>query len=125
MEGFRVNIEDDALVDALRETAASHGRSVEDEIAAIVRDHPSIKANAERARAGRDGNWVEELIRLGRGLDLHVPQSTTFVRYAPAYPEGMEPLPGETLVDHLTRVSRPGFELELERDRSPHEGPDL
>ena len=40
--------------------------------------------------------------------------SRTNLRHPPGYPPGMEPLPGESFVDHITRISRPGFDLEPE-----------
>ncbi len=43
----------------------------------------------------------------------------------PKYPPGMEPLPGEGMGTWLHRISRPGFEFEIERDRTPHEGFEL
>lgn len=117
----RVSIEiDRAVAEALQAEADARGRTVEAELAALVERiyaRPIAEAGGE--------NWVDELIRLADGADLRIPRSRTFTRHAPQYPEGMEPLPGESFVDHITRISRPGFELAIERDRTPHEGPDL
>lgn len=122
MERISVEIERRDVADALHASAEAAGRSVEAELAALV-EHTYAPTTSDAA--SKDGNWVEELVTLANGADLRIPQSRTFVRYAPAYPEGMEPLPGEPFVDHIIRISRPGFDLEIERDRTPNEGPDL
>lgn len=80
MERFTIEVRDEAAAQALRDSAAAHGRSVEDEISAIVS------------------------------------ASATGTRTPPAYPAGYEPLPGESFVDHIIRVSRPGFDLEIDDD---------
>lgn len=122
MDHYRINIRDNSVNEALRDAASEHGRSVEEELAALV--EKTYVATPKKSKKG-NGDWVNELIKLGRGLDLQIPESRSFVRYAPAYPKGMEPRDGETFVDHISRISRPGIDLEIERDRTPHEGPEL
>jgi antitoxin FitA len=59
-----------------------------------------------RRRAAANGRSVEGEVRhiLSRELDRDDPRN---------YPVGMAPRPGESFVDHLIRISRPGFDLEL------------
>lgn len=118
VERVSFEIDRDDVAAALHEQARANGRTVEAEIAALVERTYAPKT---RPTTG-DANWVEELIRMADGADLSIPQSRAFIRYAPDYPAGMEPLPGETFVDHITRISRPGIELDVERDRAPHDG---
>ena len=69
-----------------------------------------------RQRAARHGRSVEGEVRhiLKTELDRDDPRN---------YPAGTAPRPGESFVDHLIRITRPGFDLELpERtidDRQP------
>lgn len=121
MERVSFEIDRDDVAAALHEEARANGRTVEAEIAALV--ERTYAPKSPRTKSGE--NWVEELIRLADGADLQIPQSGAFARYAPDYPAGMEPLPGETFVDHITRISRPGVVLDAERDRTPHDGPSL
>ena len=46
--------------------------------------------------------------------DVYGPSSRGALKRPPGYPPGMEPLPGENFVDHIVRISRPGFDLEIE-----------
>ena len=95
MERFEVNIGDRETVAALRHEAETHGRSIAEEIKAVVAESPRIM----RAKRGE-----------------------------PKYPPGCEPLPGESFVDHIVRISRPGFDIDeadFERDRTPHHGFEL
>ena len=69
-----------------------------------------------RRRAVENGRSVEGEVR-------HI-LSTTLDRDDPRnYPIGTAPRPGESFVDHLIRISRPGFDLELpertSEDREP------
>ena len=59
-----------------------------------------------RKRAAANGRSVEGEVRhiLSRELDRDDPRN---------YPVGTAPRPGENFVDHLIRISRPGFDLEL------------
>ena len=69
-----------------------------------------------RRRAAENGRSVEGEVRhiLSRTLERDDPRN---------YPIGTAPRPGENFVDHIIRISRPGFDLELpERvieDREP------
>lgn len=117
-----------------RTIAAAHGRSMEEHLRQLVieaglgnsedpgrvREKPASYRSEPREK-GED--WVSELMRLADGVELPVPQWRGSERIPPPYPEGMEPLPGESFVDHITRISRPGIELESERDRTPHREP--
>ena len=120
MERISFEIERQDVAETLRGTAEARGRSVEAELAALVE---RIYAPAPRKAKADAENWIEELAKIADGADLRIPESRSFIRYAPDYPEGMEPLPGESFVDHITRVSRPGIDLEDERDRTPQQGP--
>lgn len=71
--------------------AAAHGRSMEEHLRQLV-----IAAGEEPYRSS---SRLAEPRRAFR----HEP---------PAYPAGTEPLPGESFVEHITRISRPGFDLE-------------
>lgn len=122
MERVSFDIERQDVSDALHAQAHAAGRTVEAELAALVEQTYATKPDNKEQSSE---NWVEELIRIGGGVDLRIPRSRAFVRYAPDYPAGMEPLPDETFVDHITRISRPGVELEIERDRTAHEGFEL
>jgi len=76
LDYFRIGIEDEAAIEALRDAAHSNGRSVEEEIATIVLDSAPVKARAIRKSdpdAVPGENWVDELIRLGRGLNIEFP----------------------------------------------------
>ena len=125
------NLPDDAK-HRFRQVAAAHGRSMEEHLRQLVINAEASPMTAENWHvterqapfepAVRNSNWVEELIALAGGVGLHIPESRSFVRHAPSYPEGMEPLPGETLIDHVSRISRPGIDLEFDRDRTPHPG---
>ena len=59
-----------------------------------------------RRRAAENGRSVEGEVRhiLSRTLERDNPRN---------YPAGMGPRPGESFVDHIVRISRPGFDLEL------------
>lgn len=59
-----------------------------------------------RRRAAGNGRSVEGEVRhiLSRTLEREDPRN---------YPIGTAPRPGESFVDHLIRISRPGFDLEL------------
>ena len=59
-----------------------------------------------RKRAAEHGRSVEGEVRqiLARELERDDPKN---------YPVGTAPRPGESFVDHLIRISRPGFDLEL------------
>ena len=126
------NIPEDAKT-RFRTIAAAHGRSMEEHLRALIVDAGyamPTKSTVEevsrpyRAQPRESGsNWVAELIGLANGADLRIPEWRGSERIAPDYPVGMEPLPGETFVDHITRISRPGFDLEIERDRTPHREP--
>lgn len=69
-----------------------------------------------RKRAARHGRSVESEVRhiLTTELDRDDPKN---------YPVGTAPRPGESFVDHLIRITRPGVDFELpERqtdDRAP------
>ena len=123
MERVSFEIERQDVADALHAEAEAHGRSIEAELAALVEQ--TYTRTKRKATSFYDGNWVEDLIRLADGADLRLPEWRGSERVAPDYPAGMEPLPGESFVDHITRISRPGIELDVERDRTPHEEPRL
>ena len=117
-----------------RQVAAAHGRSMEEHLRQLVigaadqRDEPVStvreKPTAYRSEPREKGeDWVSELMRISKGVEFHLPQWRGNERIAPPYPEGMGPLPGESFVDHITRISRPGIELEPESDRTPHREP--
>lgn len=59
-----------------------------------------------RRRAAENGRSVEGEVRhiLTTELDRDDPRS---------YPVGTAPRPGESFVNHLIRITRPGFDLEL------------
>jgi plasmid stability protein len=59
-----------------------------------------------RKRAAENGRSVEGEVRhiLSRELARDDPRN---------YPVGTAPRPGESFVDHIVRISRPGFDLEL------------
>jgi plasmid stability protein len=126
------NIPDAAKL-RFRQIAAAHGRSMEEHLRQLIIDAavdtPSISVVQEAPQPFRtatktgSGNWVKNLMELAQGTELRVPEWRGSERLAPDYPVGMEPLPGEAFVDHITRISRPGFELETERDRTPHREP--
>jgi plasmid stability protein len=128
------NIPEDAKL-RFRQIAAAHGRSMEEHLRQLVIDAGDISAPQEpivreqrvayRAEPQASENWVSELIRLANGADLRIPESRSFVRYAPDYPDGMAPEPDENFIAHISRISRPGIDLDAERDRTPHEGPEF
>lgn len=67
---------------------------------------------ALHAQAEAHGRSVEaELAALVE--ETYGPPPRDALRRAPGYPAGMEPLPGESIVDHITRVSRPGFDFDI------------
>lgn len=117
-----------------RQVAAAHGRSMEEHLRQLVINadfadaggSPSGFAEARQTfQHDPNYNWVEELIRIANGANLRIPESRSFVRYAPDYPEGLEPQSGESLIQHISRISRPGIDLDADRDRTPHDGPEL
>ena len=59
-----------------------------------------------RRRAAENGRSVEGEVRhiLSRTLERDDPRN---------YPIGTAPRPGESFVDHIIRISRPGFDLEI------------
>lgn len=127
------NIPDDAKA-RFRTIAAAHGRSMEEHLRQLVIDadvagisHSTslreVPTTYRAAPRDRPADWITELMRLANGAELPVPQWRGSERIAPAYPDGMEPLPDESFVDHITRISRPGFEFDIERDRTPHGEP--
>ena len=63
-----------------------------------------------RRRAAENGRSVEGEVRhiLSRVLERDDPRN---------YPIGMAPRPGEGFVDHLIRITRPGYDLELPKRR--------
>ena len=81
----------------------------------IERQEVADALHAEAAAHGR--SVADELADLVERT--YTPGSS---RRLPHFPAGLEPMPGENFVDHITRISRPGFEFEIERDRMPHEG---
>lgn len=70
-----------------------------------------------RESAEAHGRTVEEEIQ-----DIVMNNASVNPPRRPKYPPGMEPLPGEGMGTWLSRISRPGFDFEIERDRTPHEG---
>jgi plasmid stability protein len=58
------NLPDEAKL-RFRQIAAAHGRSME--------EHNFRHQNAVPAPVSRAPNWIDELIRLGQGLDLEIP----------------------------------------------------
>jgi plasmid stability protein len=74
---------------------------------------------ALREAAEAHGRSVEDEIR------EIVMNNAPAMRKKREYPPGCEPLPGESFVDHIVRISRPGFEIDIERDRTPHTGLEL
>lgn len=128
------NIPDDAK-HRFRQVAAAHGRSMEEHLRQLVIGAGAVSEPAEIRQvsetpvpfmpAVQNANWVERLIELAGGVGLHIPESRSFVRHAPDYPEGLAPLPGESFIDHISRISRPGIDLEIDRDRTPHQGIEL
>ena len=123
MERVSFDISRHDLADALPEQARANGRSVEEELAALV--ERTYAQPAPRAIRESGESWVDELIRIADGANLQIPDRRAGMRSAPLYPEGMEPLSGETFVEHMTRISRPGIDLTIERDATPYEGPNL
>ena len=123
MEWVSFEIERQEVADALHAEAEARGRSVEAELAALVEQTyaPALRKSGSLP----DDDWVAELIRVGGGVGLRLPQWRGSERVAPAYPAGMEPLPDESFVDHITRISRPGIDLVEDRDRTPHAEPRL
>lgn len=121
MDSFRIDIADETVVEALRKAAQGHGRSIEEEINRIVLEHPAIAARRRRPPADDDRNWVQELLDMGRGLDLKIPGSLVpppkARRADPDYPSGMEPLPGEGVGTWMHRITRPGLDTDGELDR--------
>ena len=120
MERVSFDIERQEVAEALHQSAEAHGRSVAEELAALV-EQTYVPPKAKPANT----NWIRELVDIANGAELKMPEWRGSERMAPQYPEGMEPLPNESFVDHITRISRPGFDLGDERDRTPHEGPRL
>lgn len=117
-----------------RTVAAAHGRSMEEHLRQLIIEaditgttrtegvretQPSYRATPPDGPA----DWITELMRIATGAELPVPQRRGSERIAPDYPKGMEPLPGESFVNHITRISRPGFDFDVERDRTPHREP--
>ena len=74
MDHYRVNIHDDAVSEALRDAANEHGRSVEEELTALVE-----KTYVPRPRKSETSeSSIQRLIRLGRGIDFEPPPRQTF-----------------------------------------------
>ena len=69
MERISFEIERQDIAEALHETAEAHGRTVEEELAALV--EKTYLPKAGKPAVGE--NSIQKLIRLGRGLDLQVP----------------------------------------------------
>ena len=86
MERVSFEIERQDVADGLHAEAASHGRSVEEEVAALV--EKTYAGKSEQARFHSDANWVQELIDLAKGLDL--PDGIESL-IPPRMPENYEP----------------------------------
>ena len=71
---YRVNIPDDSVNEALRESASAHGRSVEEELAALV--EKTYVPKTGKAETGESS--IQRLIRLGRGIDFEPPPRQSF-----------------------------------------------
>ena len=76
MERVSFEIDRQDVVDALQADAAAHGRSVADEVAALVEHTYAGKAK----RSSGDDNWVRELVELATELNLE----DGFERFIPA-----------------------------------------
>jgi plasmid stability protein len=72
LDHYRVNVPDESVKEVLRETAEAHGRTVEEELSALVEKTYVPKAR----KAGTGESSIQKLIRLGRGLDVQVPPRT-------------------------------------------------
>ena len=68
MERISFEIERQDVADALQAEAAAHGRSVADEVAALVVQ--TYAGKAAKAESADDVNWVTELVELGKKLGL-------------------------------------------------------
>jgi plasmid stability protein len=68
VERVSFEIERQEVADALHAEAAAHGRSVAAEVAALV--EKGLAGKVKLAKSSAEGNWVQELIELGKGLDL-------------------------------------------------------
>ena len=68
MERISFEIERQDVAEALQAEAAAHGRSVADEVAALVEQ--TYAGKAAKATPADDGNWVAELVELGKKIGL-------------------------------------------------------
>ncbi len=68
MERISFDIARQDVADALHAEAASHGRSIEQEVAALVETTYAGKSKVAKSRK-RD-NWVRDLVQLAKELDL-------------------------------------------------------
>jgi plasmid stability protein len=64
------------VADALYAQAEAHGRSVGDEVAAIVEQSVAPKPVHDKATSRAR---IERLVALGRGLDFEIPRRQSFV----------------------------------------------
>ncbi len=68
MERISFDIERQDVADALHAEAASHGRSIEEEVAALV--ETTYAGKSKVAKTGRSDNWVRDLVQLATDLEL-------------------------------------------------------
>jgi plasmid stability protein len=72
MERINFEIERRDVTDALRAEASAHGRSVTDEVAALVERTYAGKAPKQvpQQASAKEGDWVTELLELGKKIGL-------------------------------------------------------
>jgi plasmid stability protein len=75
MERISFDIDRQEVADALHARAEAHGRSVEDEVAAIVEQSVAPKPVRDKAASRAR---IERLVALGRGLEFDIPPRQTF-----------------------------------------------
>jgi plasmid stability protein len=68
MERISFEIERQDIAEALQADAAAHGRTIADEVAALVEQTYAEKA--ARPKPADDNNWVAELVELGKKIGL-------------------------------------------------------
>jgi plasmid stability protein len=75
VDRYDVHIRDSSVSEVLRETAEAHGRSVEEELSALV--EKTYIPKAKKAVTGESS--IQRLIRLGRGIEFEPPPRQAFV----------------------------------------------
>jgi plasmid stability protein len=127
---------DDAVKQKARLAAAANGRSLEAELRALLERTYAEEDSTHRARmrAMSGAEFVDHLIKVADGAGEGVfdeleserhnaSVSGTSTRLRTEFPDGMAPLPYESFVDHITRISRPGLDLDPTDDSAPHTEP--